>query len=323
MKVIDFETIRELATDMDPYEWYEWVDYAIRNKDKFECPPKPALHQDNGDYFNAMPALFETDNTAILKMIGRHSIKDGESERSIMQGDMMLYDSRTGILKALMDAEYITTLRTGVVGAHSAFLYVKKDFQTISLIGLGNIMIVFFKTFIRIMEENGIERKICVKLHKHNKHEEEFAKRFAYANNIQFEFCDSYEETIKGSDLVISAVTIMTEQFAADECFKEGVTVIPIHMRGFQNCDLFFDKVYTDHVDQIRGFKYFDLFNKRLNTVTDTLNDVCSGRENNTERIIVYNYGIAVHDLYFANKLYERVEGCDVEYRYCKCRYFI
>ena len=115
----------------------------------------------------------------------------------------------------------------------------------------------------------------------------------------------------------------MENLFASDDCFKEGVTIIPIHMRGFQNCDLSFDKVYTDQVDQIRGFKYFEQFKDRLNTVTDTLNGICPGRENNTEKIIVYNYGVATHDLFFANRIYERVKGCDLEYRYCKSRYFI
>lgn len=38
-----------------------------------------------------------------------------------MMGDILLYEADTGILEALLDAEYITTLRTGAVAAHSAF----------------------------------------------------------------------------------------------------------------------------------------------------------------------------------------------------------
>lgn len=40
-----------------------------------------------------------------------------------MMGDILLYESDTGILKALMDGEYITTLRTGISAAHSARLF--------------------------------------------------------------------------------------------------------------------------------------------------------------------------------------------------------
>lgn len=86
-------------------------------------PPKSRMSQSDGDYYNVMPAMYEKDNLAMLKMIGRHSIKRGE-HRSTMMGDILLYEADTGILKALMDAEYITTLRTGVVAAHSAMLFV-------------------------------------------------------------------------------------------------------------------------------------------------------------------------------------------------------
>lgn len=41
-----------------------------------------------------------------------------------MMGDILLYEADTGILKALLDAEYITTLRTGAVAAHSAFQFI-------------------------------------------------------------------------------------------------------------------------------------------------------------------------------------------------------
>lgn len=120
MKVLDFETIRKAAKAMNPSIWYDWVDEVLRHKAEFVCPPKPRMSQVNGDYFNVMPAMCEKDNVAMVKMIGRHSIKRGE-KRSSMIGDILLYEADTGILKALLDAEYITTLRTGAVAAHSAF----------------------------------------------------------------------------------------------------------------------------------------------------------------------------------------------------------
>ena len=117
-------------------------------------------------------------------------------------------------------------------------------------------------------------------------------------DNIKFELCDTYEETVLDSDVIISAVTNATEDFADDECYKEGCTVIPIMSLGFQNCDLFFDKVFTDDIDQIRGFKYFDKFKSIANN-TDVLLGESEGRTNDKERILVYNYGLAVHEKFF------------------------
>ena len=48
--------------------------------------------------------------------------------------------------------------------------------------------------------------------------------------------------------------------------------MIPICTMGFQNCDLFFDRVFTDEMEQIRGFKYFDHFAPVTTNVTDVLN---------------------------------------------------
>lgn len=322
MKIIDFETIKQSAQNMDSSIWIDWVDYALRNKESFCMPPKIRLSQDNGDYYNIMPVMYEKENVSIVKMIGRHVIKPGEAQRSIMNGDMLVYEADTGILKALMDAEYITTLRTGAVAAHSALLFAKKNFKTIGLIGLGNIMTVCFMTMINKMISNGDERPLAIKLYRHNGQEERFKNRFKGYSNLTFIMCDTYEDVIKDSDLVISAVTKATENFADDYCYKEGVTIVPICTMGFQNCDLFFDKVFTDEIEQITGFKYFNQF-KSIANVTDVLEGTAIGRERDSERIIVYDYGIGIHDLFFAMKLYSQIDGRDVEYNYCKEKFFI
>lgn len=213
-------------------------------------------------------------------------------------------------------------MRTGVVAAHSAIEFVKKDFDTLGLIGLGNIMTVFFITFIDKLRDSNDNRKLTVKLYKHNQQEVRFAERFNNLENIEFIYCDSYEEVIRNTDIVVSAVTKADKNFVSDDCFKQGVTVIPICTMGFQNCDLFFDKVFTDDIDQIRGFKYFNKF-KSLSSVSDTLNAKVSGRKNDDERIIVYNYGLGIQDLYFAEKFYNLVEGKNVEYNYPRDKYFV
>lgn len=68
MKVLDFETIRKAAKSMNPSIWYDWVDEALRHKAEFVCPPKPRMSQADGDYFNVMPAMYEKDNVAMVKI---------------------------------------------------------------------------------------------------------------------------------------------------------------------------------------------------------------------------------------------------------------
>ena len=91
MKVIDFEQVKAAAENMNPTTWLGWVDYSLRHKSDFQMPPKPRLSQSDGDYYNIMPALYEKDNLASVKMIGRHSIKRDE-KRSVMMSDILLYE---------------------------------------------------------------------------------------------------------------------------------------------------------------------------------------------------------------------------------------
>ncbi len=321
IKLIDFENVKKAASAVPYDEQLGWIDSTLKNKAKYTLPPKIHVSQEAGDYYNIMPCVYENDNIAMVKMIGRHSIKRGES-RSVMMGDILLYEADTGILKAVMDAEYITTLRTGLSAAHSALLFAKKDFNTIGLIGLGNIMTICIKALIDTLRARGDDREITLKVIKYHSHEERIISLFKDDKNIKVVPVDTFEEVIGESDLVISAITKVSENFVTDEYFKEGVTVIPICTMGFQNCDLFFEKVFTDEIEQIRDFKYFNQF-KSVANVSDVLNGVKEGRTNDTERILVYNYGIAVHDLVFAEKLFTKITDCDVEYKFCEDKYFV
>lgn len=284
-------------------------------------PVKTRIDQPNGNYFAIMSAMTGRDNMAMVKMIGRHSLKPAEARTSMMS-DLMLYEADTGVLQALVDGEYLTTIRTGATAAYSALLFVKKDFSVIGLIGLGNIMTVFLECLMSSPAFAETSRDLTIKLFAHHGQERRFQNRFKKYPNIHFEVCNSYEDTIRNSELVVSAVTQTDSLFANDSCFSIGVTVIPISTRGFQNCDLFFDKVFTDEIEQIRGFQFFDCFKYLANT-GDVLQHKKDGRSSDDERIIVYNYGLAILDLYFATQLLKNADISPIKYDFPAEKYFI
>lgn len=318
MQLLDFYTVKNLLGGVASTNFYDWVDNALKNKSDFLMPVKTRMNQENGNYYAIMPCMNAIHNTAMVKMIGRHLPKHGE-KRPAMLSDLLFYEADTGVLQAVMDGEYITTLRTGASAAHSALLYAKKNFKTIGLIGLGNNMTACMDVFF----ERTRDRQLTVKLYRHHDQETRFIERYKDYKNVIFECCDSYKATVKGSDIIISAVTRAESDFCNDESYDEGCTVVPIMTLGFQNCDLFFDHVFTDEMDQIRGFKYFDSF-KTLTNTTDVLLGREPGRQSDKERILVYNYGLAIQDLYFAEQVL-RLAGSEgsVDYNYCKDKFFM
>jgi ornithine cyclodeaminase len=141
-----------------------------------------------------------------------------------------------------------------------------------------------------------------IRLLRYKDQAESFAERFRSYKNASFTIVDTHEELIVGADIILSCITSATDRIGCDEWFKEGVLLVPVHTRGFQNCDLFFDKVFGDLTGQISGFKYFDHF-KSFNEFARVLDGTAEGRTDKRERILVYNIGMALHDIYIAHKI--------------------
>ena len=173
-----------------------------------------------------------------------------------MMSDMLLYEADTGVLRVMVNTKYITTLRTGASAANLVFLLTKSNFKTVGLIGLGNIMSACVDMFTKRTKDRSL---ICKALQA-SQSGNPFPKRYKSYSKITFELCDTYKEMIKGSDIVISAWTRAEFNFCSNDCYNEGCKVSPIVTLEFQNCDLFFDHIYTKEIEQIRGFKYCNSF---------------------------------------------------------------
>ena len=114
-------------------------------------------------------------------------------------------------------------------------------------------------------------------------------------------------DLVKESSVLISCITYAGELLCPhDELFGPGMLLIPVHTRGFQNCDLFFDKVFGDDTGHVQGFKYFSQF-KKYDELSQVLLGNNPGRESDSERIISYNVGIGIHDAVYSSHIYDIV----------------
>lgn len=296
MKIITHDMIDKL--NLDPNLWYKWAEDVLINKHLFTMPAKTSLHF-GSSYFNTMPSILPTINVMGVKVVNRFL-----GRVPSLESQLMLYDYTTGENLALMDANMITAMRTGAVTVHAMELFAKDDFYEIGMMGFGNIGVACLE----VMLAHFKKRKLKIKLLKYKDHAENIINRYSSYENIIFEIVDTVEEIIKNSDVIISSITYTDDIFGEDDWFKEGCLVIPVHLRGFQNCDLFFDKVYGDDRNQVKGFKYFNQF-KTFAETSEVLRGEKPGRENNQERIISYNVGMSLHDIYAAAQIYKYFEN--------------
>lgn len=296
-KIVSIEKENIESLDISAAEKIEWVEDVLKNKDQYVLPVKTRIPLKDTDYFNVMPAVLPSEDVLGLKVVTRNENRRLHDQANI-DGDILLYSYFNFLPIAILDGAYITTIRTAAVAVHS-MLSLAKTRDTIAMIGLGNIGTEIGNILFRLI----CDEKITVKLYRYKDHAEKFIERFESYSNIKFVICDSYDDLMRDSDVIFSSVTYTEKDFCSPKIFKNKCVVIPVHLRGFTECDLTFDNIITSDLESIKKFKYYDRMKK-----ISYLDDIMRKNEDlNDSQIIIYNLGLAVYDLYFANKIYKKI----------------
>ena len=293
------------ALHLNPATCVEWVKEAFLMKDDIQMPAKMSVHPQGEDFITSMPCLLPESQGR--KYFGIKMVSRIDGQVPTLQSNIFLYDAKSGHLLAVVDGDWITAMRTGAVAALATKTLQRKGNSVYSIMGLGNIG----RAVGLCLAADNRDRQITFRLLRYKDQAERFVERLKDFDNVNFEIVDDKRIFAAEADVLISAVTVATELlFPDDDLFRKGVTVIPVHMRGFQNCDLFFDKVFGDDTGQVSGFKYFNQF-RQYDEFHHVLQGKNPGRTNDEERILSYNYGIALHDIFFSSRIYERIQKGD------------
>lgn len=311
MKIISEQLIRSLG--ITPKQCVAWIYESFNMKQNAQLPAKISVHPADYDFFTSMPCLLPAPGemgrvNCDIQYFGIKEVHRIEGAVPSLGSDMMLYNAKNGELLALVDCDWITTMRTGAVAAVSAKALRKDGADTYGMVGLGN---TGRATMLCILEAEP-EKHFNVKLLRYKDQAELFIERFKDYKNVEFEIVDDINEMARTVDVFISCITSANGLLVKDEkTFQPGVTVIPVHMRGLQNCDTTFDRVFGDDTDHVKGFKYFPQY-KDYNEIGEVLAGRDPGRKSQEQRIIDYNYGLALHDVVYASKIFELVADKDV-----------
>ena len=295
MKIISQQQIRDL--NISPAKCVEWVRESFALKEHALLPAKISIHPQGNDFFNTMPCAIPAPyNYFGVKIV--HRIKGGVPA---LGGDILLYDSKNGELLAMLDADWITTMRTGAVATLAIQTFRKKYTVNYGIVGLGNTG----RATMLCLLESEPDLMHNVYLMRYKNQAELFIERFKDYPNVTFTICDDIKELIGTSDVIVSCITEADGLLCDDDSmYREGCLVVPVHTRGFQNCDLFFDKVYADDTAHVCGFKYFSKF-KQFAEIQEVISGLKPGRESDKERILSYNIGLGLHDVVYASQIYE------------------
>lgn len=304
MKIISARTIRDLG--ITPKQCVDWIYESFAMKSEAQLPAKISVHPTDTDFFTSMPCLLpQSKDNGNIRYFGVKEVHRIEGAVPSLGSDMLLYNAKNGDLLALVDADWITTMRTGAVAAASSRALRKKDASCYGMLGLGNTA----RASLLCILEAEPEKHFKVKLLRYKDQAEQFIDRFKNYSNVSFEIVDDIRNIARSVDVLISCITSANGLIVEDESiFPPGITIIPVHMRGFQNCDTTFDRVFGDDTGHVRNFKYFPQYHD-YNEIGEVFAGRDPGRKAENQRIIDYNYGLGLHDVLFASKIYEMVVG--------------
>ena len=280
MKILTSDQIEHLS--ITSVQCKKWVRDAFIMKNRCQLPAKMSVHPSGNDFFTTMPCLLPQEYgrfgvKVVSRILGR---------KPALKSDLMLFDSQSGELLALFDCDWITAKRTGAVATLAIETFCHSKTQIYSFVGLGSMA---HATMTCLLDTHSNER-LTIRLLRYKNQAERIIEEYSSYSNVDFTISNSMEELVEGADVIVSCITDAAGLLVQDtSLFKSGALVVPVHTRGFQNCDLCFDKVFGDDIDHIKGFKYFASF-KEFHEFGDVLSGQCKGRENDHERILSYKY---------------------------------
>lgn len=294
MRIITFKDIYNLNLDKNLF--FDWAKETFLNKYSTLLPAKTSIHYYDGEGFvNTMPAIIPSINAYGVKVVSRNP-----KSVPTLKSNLMLFDLSNNDLLGIMDADYITAFRTGATAALAIETLASDDYSTVALIGLGNIC----RAFVLVLLNHVKNKTITFKLYLYEGTDNGIIELLSQFKNIKIETYDNIKDTIINSDVVVSCVTYAKDDLAKPEWFKKGCLLVPVHTRGFLNCDLEFDRIIIDDHNHCKDFRNYSKF-KNLHELGEVLKDKSLGRANNKERIIAYNIGLSILDITFAKKIYD------------------
>jgi len=274
-----------------------------------ENPPKPGVHPANA-FIHAMPGYLPRKNAAGLKWVSSFSGNTGRGIPPVM-GLMVLNDVQTGQPLAVMDCRWITAMRTGAVSAVAAKYLAAKSSTVVGIIGAG-----IQGRYNLLALSAALPHLESVRVFDINRRTADgLVAVLAGELKLHFAVGRSPQEVIAGSGIIVTATGRLDQPIFKEHWIAPGALVLPVHHRGWENRTLHaVDKFVTDDWQQLKlAHETVGGFDGPLPDRHTELGEIIAGlkpgRENETERIIDFNYGLAIEDVAVAGEIYTRAKA--------------
>lgn len=193
---------------------------TAKNKGLIENPMRTVIEvpERHASSLNMPSADFSNDMFA-LKVVTIFP-ENPQINKPTTQGVLLLSDATTGEHKCLMDASYLTRLRTGALSGIATDQLARKDANTLGVIGTGGMA---FEQVLGVLEVRSIESIILFNRTEEKAHT--FKEKLQdFGVTVPMKVVDDVSEVVKNSDIVNCATRSETPVFSGEE-LKPGTHI--------------------------------------------------------------------------------------------------
>jgi ornithine cyclodeaminase/alanine dehydrogenase-like protein (mu-crystallin family) len=288
------------------------VEGALREhgRRQVENPPKPGIHPLPNSFIHAMPAHLRGRGAAGLKWVSGFFGNPARGLPSI-SGLIILNDVETGLPTAVMDCAYITALRTAAVSGVAARFLARPDAKVLGIVGAGlqgryhllalrEVLTALETVAVFDVSEPAVQR---------------FIATMGRTAGLKVEAGRSAQAVIERADVVVTATSQLDEPIFQEAWVQPGALVLPVHARGWDRTTPHrMDKFIVDDWEQFHhavglpGGFYAPLPPHPYAELSEIVVGAKPGRERPAERIVDFNYGMAMHDVAVAADVLARAK---------------
>jgi ornithine cyclodeaminase/alanine dehydrogenase len=285
------------------------LEEAFREKGqgKVEMPPKPGIHTMPDAFIHAMPAYIPSLKSAGIKWVSGYP-ENYKRGLPYITGLLILNDAETGIPYSVMDCTWITAYRTGAATGLSAKYLARPNSEVAGILACG------------VQGRTNLEALACL-----------FPLKRVYAYDILPEAQEKYiaemkakftfeivgvrepKQAVVESDLVVTSSPILKHPTPTIEkdWLRPGAFGSAVDFDSYWTGAALgqMDRISTDDHAQFQYYKSVGYFQQTPDPYAD-LGEIAAGlkpgRQNDKERTLAINLGLAMDDMAVAPEIYRR-----------------
>ena len=284
---------------------------AFREKGagRVEMPPKPGIHTQPDAFIHAMPAYIPALHSAGIKWVSGYP-ENQKRGLPYISGLLILNDDETGLPYAVMDCTWITAYRTAGASALSAKYLARPESEVVGILACGVQGRTNLEAFSVLFPVKHVYAYDIVP-----EVQQQYIEEMSAKLGLEIVGVDNPKQAVVESDLVVTSGPILEHPEPAIEqgWLQPGAFASAVDFDSYWQPAAMaqMDKLCTDDHGQFFYYRSVGYFQSTPDPYAD-LGELAAGlkpgRENENERTLAINLGLAIDDMAVAPEIFRRAK---------------